>query len=451
MTSALPAAQLDQIVDLVVQGSVVPIVGDDLLAIETPGGPCPLSQVIAGRLAASLALPPMPDASLSDVAAAYLATGPKAKMQRVRAELGAIVKADAQTWQPAQALRTLATIDAFQLFLTTGLDPLLAHTLRAARGIEPAIAAFTADAKEKDLPAGWRAAPVTVYHLFGAASSPGTNFAVTEEDILEGLLAIKEYSPNLFELTEVLKKSHLLLLGCRYPDWLARIFLRIARGRRLGITRDETELVAGDAPPDMPLVRFLERFSAGTEVLPVTPGQLIAELAAVCGASGPATPAVDTALPPHSIFLSYANDDAAAARALTDALRKCGLDVWLDKGETPDALKPGESFDRRIREQIAKCELFVPVLSRRAAARVEGYFRTEWRLAAQRQAGIAEDVPFLVPVRIDDVAYGESGIPQVMREKHWIEMPGGQADDAVVRHFVHTVRTVRARRAGGTV
>ena len=72
-------------------------------------------------------------------------------MQRVRAELGAIVKADAATWQPAAALRDLATIDAFQLFLTTGLDPLLDIALRTARGVEPAVAAFTADAKEKDL------------------------------------------------------------------------------------------------------------------------------------------------------------------------------------------------------------------------------------------------------------------------------------------------------------
>ena len=35
----------------------------------------------------------------------------------------------------------------------------------------------------------------------------------------------------------------------------------------------------------------------------------------------------------------------------------------LNKGEGPDGLKPGDPFDRRIRDQIAKCELFVPMLS----------------------------------------------------------------------------------------
>jgi hypothetical protein len=449
MITSLPAAQLDQIVDLIAQGHVVPIVGEDLLAIETPTGPRPISQVVAERLAASLALSPIPGATLSDVAAAFLATGPRAKMQRVRAELAAIIKADVPIWQPAAVLCDLATIDAFTLFISTGLDPLLEVALRSARGVEPAVSAFTVDSKEKDLPAGWRTAPATVYHLFGSATRPGTNFVVTEEDTLEGLLALKEYSPNLFELTNVLKKSHLLLLGCQYPDWLTRLFLRIARGRRLGTSRDETEWMAAEGAPETPLVRFLERFSASTEILPVTAGELVAALAAVWRTKRPAPSAVETDMSPRSIFVSYANEDAGAARALSDALRSRGLDVWLDKGDTPDALKPGESFDRRIREQIDRCEIFVPVLSRRAAARVESYFRIEWGLAIQRQARIADEVPFVVPVRIDDVAYSEPGIPSALREKHWIEMPDGQANETVVQHFVDTVRNVRARRTRG--
>jgi len=85
-------------------------------------------------------------------------------------------------------------------------------------------------------------------------------------------------------------------------------------------------------------------------------------------------------------------------------------------------------------------------LSHRAARRVEGYFRTKWGLAIERQKGIAKDAPFLVPVRIDDVAYGESGIPQV-REKHSVEMSQREANETVVKHFVEAVRTVPARRA----
>jgi hypothetical protein len=277
---------------------------------------------------------------------------------------------------------------------------------------------------------------------------PGTNFAVTEEDTLEGLLAFRQFSPSLLQLMDVLTTSHLLILGCRYPDWLARMFLRVARGKRLAGPRDETELIS-DAEPGTPLTLFLERFSTGSQVLPVTSHQLIAALAPALRTYRPPPQTGPVADSHKLIFVSYCNEDAVAARAIVSALRQCGLDVWLDKGDTPDALRPGESFDRRIRDQIAKCELFVPVLSRSAARRVEGYFRTEWGLAVKRQAGIVEDLPFLLPVRVDDVSYAESGIPLAIRSRHWIEMPGGAADESVVKQFVQSVRTVRARRMGG--
>jgi len=366
MTLALSPAQLDQLIDLVTQGNVLPIVHDDLLAIDTPSGPRPLSQVLVERLATSLEIALPPHGTLSDVAAAFLATGPKAKMQRVRAELGAIIKNDAAEWVPIQTLRDLASIGAFRFFLTTGLDPLLGIALRAARGAEPSIGAFTSDAKLKDLLTSWRSAPAMVYHLFGTATNPGTNFAVTEEETIEGLLALKEYGPNLPELMGELRKSHLLLLGCRYPDWLARLFLRIARGKRLGAARDETELMAGADAHAVPLVHFLERFSKETEILPISAAALVADLAAAWRINSPGVTDTTEVIPTQSIFISYASADAHAARALSDALRRRGLDVWLDKGTSSDSLKPGDAYDRRIREQIARCELFVPVLSRLA-------------------------------------------------------------------------------------
>ena len=36
---------------------------------------------------------------------------------------------------------------------------------------------------------------------------------------------------------------------------------------------------------------------------------------------------------PKAIFLSYARDDAAAARRIAEALRSSGLEVWFDENE----------------------------------------------------------------------------------------------------------------------
>ena len=101
---------------------------------------------------------------------------------------------------------------------------------------------------------------------------------------------------------------------------------------------------------------------------------------------------------PKAIFLSYARDDAAAARRIAEALRSSGLEVWFDESE----LTGGDAWDQRIRAQIAECALFVPVISANTQARLEGYFRLEWRLAEQRSHLMAKGKRFLVPVCIDD-------------------------------------------------
>ena len=68
-----------------------------------------------------------------------------------------------------------------------------------------------------------------------------------------------------------------------------------------------------------------------------------------------------------AVFLSYASEDAEAAKRICDALRAGGIEVWLDTSE----LRGGDAWDRAIRRQIKACALFVPVISRNTHARIE--------------------------------------------------------------------------------
>src|SRR3954470_10926333 len=101
---------------------------------------------------------------------------------------------------------------------------------------------------------------------------------------------------------------------------------------------------------------------------------------------------------PKAVFLSYAREDSEAARRIANALRAFGVEVWFDQAE----LHGGDAWDANIRKQIRDCALFVPVISANTQVRAEGYFRLEWKLAADRSHLIARDHPFLVPVVIDD-------------------------------------------------
>jgi hypothetical protein len=82
--------------------------------------------------------------------------------------------------------------------------------------------------------------------------------------------------------------------------------------------------------------------------------------------------------PTGPVFLSYASQDAEAARKICDALRAAGIEVWFDQSE----LRGGDAWDNSIRKQIKSCALFIPVISKNTHARDEGYFRLEWRLAS---------------------------------------------------------------------
>ena len=130
--------------------------------------------------------------------------------------------------------------------------------------------------------------------------------------------------------------------------------------------------------------------------------------------------------PSRAVFLSYASQDAEAAARICAALRSAGIEVWFDQSE----LRGGEAWDRQIRKQIHDCALFVPVISANAHARVEGYFRLEWKLAVDRSHLMAPDQTFLLPVVIDDTPQADERIPDRFRELQWSRLPNGYPSPA---------------------
>jgi TolB-like protein/tetratricopeptide (TPR) repeat protein len=125
--------------------------------------------------------------------------------------------------------------------------------------------------------------------------------------------------------------------------------------------------------------------------------------------------------PSKAVFLSYASQDAAAARRICDALRTAGHEVWFDQSE----LRGGDAWDAAIRKQVKECALFIPLISTNTDSRSEGYFRREWNLAVNRMLDMAEDQPFLMPVVIDGTSEIMARVPERFRERQWTRLPDG--------------------------
>ena len=60
-----------------------------------------------------------------------------------------------------------------------------------------------------------------------------------------------------------------------------------------------------------------------------------------------------------AVFSSYAHEDAVVVQRIAEALRAGGVEVWFDQSE----LVGGDAWDRKIRQQLKECALFVPVIT----------------------------------------------------------------------------------------
>jgi len=124
----------------------------------------------------------------------------------------------------------------------------------------------------------------------------------------------------------------------------------------------------------------------------------------------------------QAVFLSYASQDAEAAKRICEALRTADVEVWFD---VDGGLEHGDEWDAKIRRQIRDCVLFIPIISANTQARHEGYFRIEWDLAAERARGIASGVAFILPVVIDDTRQPDALVPDRFRSVQWTRLAAG--------------------------
>ncbi|MBS0579734.1 MAG: TIR domain-containing protein [Proteobacteria bacterium] len=140
------------------------------------------------------------------------------------------------------------------------------------------------------------------------------------------------------------------------------------------------------------------------------------------GTSGPAMSGATT----QAVFLSYASQDAVAARSLCESLRAAGVEVWFDQSE----LRGGDAWDQTIRRQIRDCALFIPIISENTASRPEGYFRLEWALAEQRTQMMSRNKTFILPVCIDSTPESQADVPDSFLRVQWTRTHAGEVPAA---------------------
>ena len=434
----------DDLLNFIEERHVIPIVGPELLKVETESGPRLLydwvAEKLAGKLGVDTSLLPQPY-TLNDVVCWFLAA--RGRREEAYTRVRSILR-DAG-FRPPKALRQLAQITDFDLFVTTTFDPLLEQAINDERfgGAQSTEVVAYSPNRVSDLPAEREhlQRPV-VYHLMGRLSASPT-YVISDEDTLEFICALQSEHLTPERLFHELEHNHLLLIGSSYTNWLARFFLRLAKRHRLSDPRDVGEVLADShSGKDGRLMSFLQQVSVRTRVyggaeefvdelhrrwtVRHKPGKVI-ELAVAPQRFLPP----EREMPENAVFISYARDDLAAVQKLKAGLDAAGVAAWFDM----ERLEGGDDYDRMIRKNIARCSFFVPVISAATERRLEGYFRREWSYAMDRTRNIAEGAVFILPVCIDDTNAGDARVPDHFKTVHFTRLPAGEITPEFARRL----------------
>lgn len=438
----------DDLLSFIEERRVIPIVGPELLMVSSDHGPRLLfdwaAEKLARRLNVNSADLPQPY-TLNDVVCLFLAE--RGRREEAYVRLRSIIK-DAN-FEPPVALRRLAAITDFDLFVSTTSDSLL----EAAINLERFAGAASTDVlsyspnRVVDLPAERdRLQRPLVYHLFGKLSASPT-YVISDEDLLEFICALQSEHLVPEKLFYELEHNHLLFIGSNFTNWLARLFLRMAKRQRLSDPRDVGEVLADDhTSQDDRLMSFLQQVSVRTRIY-MGADRFVEELHGRWQARrkpASAAPSVAPArflppareMPDKAVFISYAREDLPAVQRIKAGLEAAGITTWFDI----DRLEVGDDYDRKIQRNIARCSYFVPVVSSTTQRRLEGYFRREWSYAMDRARNMADGALFILPVSIDATTAAEALVPDKFKALHFTHLPDGQVPADFARRLEDFIR-----------
>lgn len=455
-----------QLLDYIEQGTVVPVIGRDLLMLNLPveGSDEPKPVLLYSALASALAdelkvqversafTGPNP---LGVVASEYIVRG--GQTSRIYSAMPRVLQ---RVLPPVPSrppsLLKLAEITPFKVFVTTTFDPLLAECLRQVRRETPNVLQYSPTQASEGLvkfQVGTRRQDTlqvlkgmsesTVVHILGKVSNT-PNYVVTEEDAFEFVYSLQETRPKGF--FELLEQMRLLIVGCRFPTWLVRFFLRVSRGKRLLQTDlDRSDFVVDPtAAEDPSLVQFLRTFKTQTEIFSTYgPSSFVEELfnrwrTRVSQGLDPSEPPMTRC----SVFISYASEDAEAATEIAQLLRQAELPVWFDR----DSLGSGDDWARKIERNIDVAAAFVPILSRATLAERRREFRREWRHAYDVKRGLPANEPFIYPLVMDDVPRGSEAFDGWLRAIDWeVFQRGTRLTEGFIKRLKKAYRDAQVR------
>jgi hypothetical protein len=375
--------------------NVIPIVGFDLLSdpkANGGGGGDFLKQLIGIHAASDGLEKKYPKAKTGNdlIDAYYHDLDPNAR-RHFKQKVSETIRAQRHTLQltPESYLK-LVSISHFSLFINATFTNSLELALNACRatGADPAEVKSSYRVLDfhpltpDDLPEHAPPSKFTInfdkpviYNLFGTHDDKKGNYLLTDSDYIELIYDLIENRGNRFtNLLSYLQKGNLLFLGCNFPDWFFRFFIRICVGDRLDnvIPINRQSVIDSLNAVDTTRTIFIDQYGIQKVVPEIDSNRLVDELFQKLQRDGGVLEFKENNL----VFISYCSADDAVCADLAKQFDERYIDYFRDKNN----LRTGDNLHDKIKGAIRNCCVFMPIVSANVQA-ASCYIWAEWEYA----------------------------------------------------------------------
>lgn len=225
-----------------------------------------------------------------------------------------------------------------------------------------------------------------LYHTYGTLYGSPSYFAITEEEIIEFTCTLGSNSKPE-NLINYVNNKNLLLIGCRYNDWLLGFLLRMLTGSRI-YGNQATKLFADRSFTHCQtyLTQDYEIYIDNIDAI-----EFINKLQREC------VPSKGKKIESGGVFISYHSGDGVCVETLKNLLVKRGIPAWFDE----DALESGDVITPKIQDSIINSSAFIACISNNNKAEPHKYFMTEWNYVKKVKAEY-ERSKLIIPLIIDE-------------------------------------------------
>ena len=433
---------IEQLSELISAGLVIPIVGSDLLKVERGNNKSlSLMNHVAREIASNEKLK-VKNVDIDDIHHRLPQSSDIHLL--VRKRIMSIIKKDNIK---SDCFEKLAKIKTFKVFFNASCTDILNYYVRTYREDCREYSFYNIDsAKPQDVEADdiedldiHAIRNPILYNLFGHFDSQNLKYILTEDDFIEFIFDLKKYNNKLNNLKSILEHPRvtILFIGCDFPNWLFRFFIRALIDRPLDELKRRRIMVADSlVERDTARTIFFNKYQI-TQLEGLDPESLVNGIYEYLKSNIPDS--INEDFTQNIAFISYASEDVEIVRLLNKQLSNYGVDTWFDI----QIIKRGEEFREEIRKGIDRACVFIPIISENSVqGNKKRHYRREWSYAIGKHQRKENDIRIL-PVVIDGTEDDAHGIPKEFWDKNK-ERINGSLD--LSKEFLDRVKEIQANK-----